>query len=695
MDSSTAGMSHDAADFKRDPIAPDDGLQNVRPQAGPKRLFNPAKDSPVYRSSLDASNVASNNIPPRPYDGRAHGHKARRESSRRKDMRSSRDSQPNHSSRHAIPPQGVRLPTPDPLPPSSAPHDSPPSGSFDEAGHTMSKQPNTRPISTAQLVAEVKGIYAGLVMVEAKCIEVDNRQNALAQSSGQPPRLNNEQWQALIALHRTLLHEHHDFFLASQHPSAGDALRALATKYSMPARMWRHGIHSFLELLRRRLPDSLDHMLAFIYLAYSMVALLYETVSAFENTWIECLGDLGRYRMAIEDDDIRDREIWTGVARFWYSKAADKSCTTGRLYHHLAILARPYALKQLFFYSKSLTVVQPFASARESILTLFQPILESHHRSSAVETAFLKAHGLLFTEVETDRFNEVLDHFLALLDNQIGKVTAKWKEQGVYIAVANHAAMLGFGSADNLLVQHLRKRQTPTDDEAAVSEVDGANSGLGMTPQVSGSSQAQDGVATPSSSGAATEDQAGAVEASEPSETKKGSCPTSSVNATQMSIRTLDLVLQRIGDPNVLPHVHVSLVFLYHLDASDPMIKSLVDQFPLGAMAKLLNTLVRTYKTHSRIEQASFPVPEKGLGRPLTEDYTLRGLIWAVGYFPEEWFSNASVDDEERSLELASMADDRKERILWLAYRISTVSEVGKDWLDREADQIALGLASI
>ncbi len=56
-------------------------------------------------------------------------------------------------------------------------------------------------------------------------------------------------------------------------------------------------------------------MLAFIYLAYSMMALLYETVPAFEDTWIECLGDLGRYRMAIEDDDIRDREVWTGVAR--------------------------------------------------------------------------------------------------------------------------------------------------------------------------------------------------------------------------------------------------------------------------------------------------------------------------------------------------------------------------------------------
>ena len=58
----------------------------------------------------------------------------------------------------------------------------------------------------------------------------------------------------------------------------------------MPARMWRHGIHAFLEVLRYRLPDSLEHMLAFIYIAYSMMALLFETVPTFEDTWIECLG---------------------------------------------------------------------------------------------------------------------------------------------------------------------------------------------------------------------------------------------------------------------------------------------------------------------------------------------------------------------------------------------------------------------
>jgi hypothetical protein len=100
-------------------------------------------------------------------------------------------------------------------------------------------QPETRPISQERLVAQVKGIYAGLVIVEAKCIEVYNKQAILAQADPSAQlKLNNEQWQALIALHRTLLYKHHDFFLASQQPSASPALRRLASKYAMPARMW-------------------------------------------------------------------------------------------------------------------------------------------------------------------------------------------------------------------------------------------------------------------------------------------------------------------------------------------------------------------------------------------------------------------------------------------------------------------------
>jgi len=301
-------------------------------------------------------------------------------------------------------------------------------GGTADASSDLIKQPETRPISEEQLVIEVKGIYAGLVMVESKCIEVDNAQNAAGDAI---QKLNNEQWQALIALHRTLLHEHHDFFLASQHPSASLALRKLASKYAMPARMWRHGIHSFLELLRHRLPTSLEHMLTFIYLAYSMMAVLYETVPAFEETWIECLGDLGRYRMAIEDDDIEDREIWRQVSRHWYAKASDKAPSTGRLYHHLAILARPNVLQQLFYYTKSLCVPVPFLAARESIMTLFDPVMSNQpSKLPSVELDFVCCHGILFSKRNPEKFKPTAAEYFAHLDGYIHSTTHRWLELG-------------------------------------------------------------------------------------------------------------------------------------------------------------------------------------------------------------------------------------------------------------------------
>ena len=72
----------------------------------------------------------------------------------------------------------------------------------------MLLQPETRPISHEQLVVEVKGIYAGLVMVEAKCIDIDERQSAAAQEKdlSKKTELKNDQWQSLIALHKQVRH---------------------------------------------------------------------------------------------------------------------------------------------------------------------------------------------------------------------------------------------------------------------------------------------------------------------------------------------------------------------------------------------------------------------------------------------------------------------------------------------------------
>jgi hypothetical protein len=98
---------------------------------------------------------------------------------------------------------------------------------------------------------------------------------------------------------------------------------------------------------RAHLPDSLELMLSFIYLAYSMMALLTESGPCFRKTWIECLGELARYRMAIEVIDLRNRELWCSVARMWYNEAASQSRDVGRIQHHLAVPARPNIVQEL------------------------------------------------------------------------------------------------------------------------------------------------------------------------------------------------------------------------------------------------------------------------------------------------------------------------------------------------------------
>lgn len=86
---------------------------------------------------------------------------------------------------------------------------------------------NEYPLLSNQNVTSslVKGIYAGFVMVENNCIGVDTEQASHRKSKLAP---DNSNMHSLMALQSTLLHEHHDFFLASQHPSANPALRRLA-----------------------------------------------------------------------------------------------------------------------------------------------------------------------------------------------------------------------------------------------------------------------------------------------------------------------------------------------------------------------------------------------------------------------------------------------------------------------------------
>ena len=155
------------------------------------------------------------------------------------------------------------------------------------------------------------GIYAGLVILEAKAIEVDEVQLTPLRSAStlEPqskkvetyPKLSADKYRSLIALHKQLLHEHHDFFLASQHPAASPAVRSLAEKYDMTGRMWRHGIDSFLNTLRKSGPGHMDSMLEFIDYADTIISAFMPSYPEMQDQWISIRTSLNKYRKNIAD----------------------------------------------------------------------------------------------------------------------------------------------------------------------------------------------------------------------------------------------------------------------------------------------------------------------------------------------------------------------------------------------------------
>uniref|UniRef100_A0A093ULP7 Casein kinase I like hhp1 n=1 Tax=Talaromyces marneffei PM1 TaxID=1077442 RepID=A0A093ULP7_TALMA len=444
---------------------------------------------------------------------------------------------------------------------------------FERASEGMLLQPKTPPITEEQLRNEVRAIYAGLIMVEKKCIEI-------IQQNENPAELTLPQLQALAALFRMLLYKYVDFFLVSNHPAASDALKGLAKAHSIPARLWRYGIHSVLELLRKKLPLLRNYMSTFIYMAYAIMELLLESVPQFEEIWIECLGDLARYRMAIEEADMRDREMYRGVARYWFTKAAVLNPDIGRVQHHLAVLARPNVLQQLFYYSKALISVQPFTNARDSILLLFEALFDPAKAATKYSkycpealTIFVEAHGVLFTRQDVPTFLRLANEFLSQLDRHAGIVGPLFREQGpscrqigIALRVAKDYSISSSGEAGSL--------------------------------------------------------------------------------ASHFASSTLHVILGRLGDPNMLPSIHVSLAFLWCL-----------------AMVPESTDLLK-------IRDADFPVQNPESPQELPEDRVINGLTWARLYYPPGFFPE-TLEDDKGSIGLQSEIHQRTQRCLWLAMQIT------------------------
>ena len=375
-------------------------------------------------------------------------------------------------------------------------------------------------------------------------------------------------------------------------------------------------------------------------------------------------GDLGRYRMAIEDDEPRDREVWSNVAKFWYNKASDKTPRIGRLYHHLAILARPYTLEQLSLYTRSLTCAIPFESAKGSIMTLFNPILQNkdtiQRRPFSLETLFIRAHALLFTSKPYDspeQFNATVDELEkeGLFERYIIKTAARFKETGVFAAASNIAAYFDYGFSRN---GRSKSRLRIFYEYAQIINEETKKSEL---------AKSNDPASLPPAAGPPESDESTFLIA----------------QPSRLASISLAVCLNRPSDSNVYPLVHLYLGFIWSLVIvqqacryfeQDFILKTIEKDIPWFALCLFLNTLAGDSQAMtSKVQSEDFPRPLKETGRPLPEDYVMRGQLYTQWYFPGNWFTAAIIDDDERSHDLPSMAQPRKERMLWLGYRIASV----------------------
>ncbi|KAF9036720.1 hypothetical protein BJ165DRAFT_602423 [Panaeolus papilionaceus] len=265
---------------------------------------------------------------------------------------------------------------------------------------------------------QLKKLYRGITTLEAKVQKEDamdegeEAMTARVMLKGkelEQDEIEKDKWKKRISDHKQLAELIHTLLTISLAPSVPASLRNIPTKYNIIVRLWTFGFHKLLESLRHSSftsPLALEHLQDVIYYAYTFYTGLLEepTLNPFKAGWLEALGDLARYRMAVAamvnggiggqggltqkavieasnntdgvsprptsngsvksisdapaariDDspspsiglaaarllDVEpEKERWRNIARDWYGTGLTDQPGTGKLHHHLGLLSR-------------------------------------------------------------------------------------------------------------------------------------------------------------------------------------------------------------------------------------------------------------------------------------------------------------------------------------------------------------------
>ena len=412
---------------------------------------------------------------------------------------------------------------------------------------------------------QIQNVYACLLLVEKTCTQKLEYIQQANDTSETKLMLHAE-----LASLDDLLHRLYSYILSvSQQPSASRSLKRFPMEQGMPGRLWRY-VAQYAEMVRVQFPPQYPVFLNFAH--ESFIAHLNEAPD-FKNTWFECLGDLSRCRMAVEEPNTEDYCILREEARSWYLNVPGAP-SIGRIQYHLAFLSGQDKLLQLFHYTKSLVNVRRFAAAECSVNRfLFDPVLKSGSHDPV--TAFIAAHGCLFKQNPVSDLRVPMQQYLSELREYIVQVGEEFEYYGTYMALCNFAAIFEYGSTTALL---------PLTFKSALQQ----------------------------------------------DEREQGESSNMIDCGSFFALKTFSIILDQVGNEHVYPAVHAYLAFLWSMTRNDTT-RHIDGLVPWQKVATFLNKIDHSNIDFNAIECDEFPMMG---GACVIEDLLIDGYIWSQDYFP-------------------------------------------------------------
>ncbi|KAJ7470538.1 hypothetical protein FB451DRAFT_1254044 [Mycena latifolia] len=585
---------------------------------------------------------------------------------------------------------------------------------FDRRSH-----PNGDDRGTNVFAIQLKKLYRAITDLETKVKQEDSDDADDAGRVLLKPKApadddlekEKDKWKRQIEDHKELAEIIHNLLEISLAPSVPASLRNIPTKYNIIIRLWSFAFHKLLESLRRASftsPLALEHLQDFIYYAYTFYTGLLEepTLNPFKSGWLEALGDLARYKMAVAamvvggadsgvaltadavsaaadpaadlltapaipapksvsdapaariDDspspsiglaaarllDVEpEKERWRCIAREWYGMGIADQPGHGKLHHHLGLLSREVEREEL----RGVYHFVRSMTTMHPFVTSRESVLPMWSVTAQARRALPEAHLVdLFVLLHGMLFTNIqLDDFQPTLARFIERLEIEGAEEREWImmAVINVCAVLEYGKPTGVLKKAGGVGTRDMSGASAVAMRVMAKRGLAEDDK---DKMDVDEENVQQTSPAMSEAEAEAAEA-----------PAAFRFAMQLLFAMLSHVLRRptrkpspYARSNLNPYLTVVLTFLATMLKHQQSLEIMERSVPWEDLAAFFAKIPRHIMASQGLATARSSREERwamlttGCAPPLPEDWCLRGMEWVGRKVYQQGFWKAGED---------------------------------------------------